>query len=651
MRRHDGYLYGYALVALGLLCVEGCGFERPRLLTDVDAGGDAGGERAGSAAKGGGASARGGTSGAGADGRGAEAGSNGSGGDSSSAGAAGDGSCPDFTADLCMTLSWPAAIVPYERDSTVGQNLWDAVEEAMGMWSGTPTAAAKLEFIAETDTPRLRPLLRFTLDSGCGVVGRSADELSFALGSCSGARDIGREIGVALGVPRTHQRSDRDRYLELAPRNAFDCEKGQFYEKCPRFSELGRFSTQDLMFVPPSYPAPGLDCELAPAGDYLYRSKGEELPHSETVNCGVTSSGYGLHRRALTELYATTLGWSPFRLVGPDRDANRPVENGLPLDGVSEWEASVLRWEGGGTTIFAWLSPWNADQTSVGPSELWRTDDDGHGWGEWMEDPRVPSADSAVILPRDGRTADFFVLESESGIVHAAVDDTSEPDWTLLQEQPEERDEQALRVSALTGTRDEAGTIFLYSASSDALLFNSELRVAQMSGATLSAWETLPDTPGVLRLAAAVANGEQCLVALRATGEVSYVQRNARGWSEWFTLLGPEASIVDVAIGSTSLISNPIPRLYVLAATFDQVLQISCEEQCDKPGSWSSPLVVGGSPEPGGIVGVSLFPSVLPLSLAPSDEPLELLIRVFDPELNASKIWHKRWRFPAKPSE
>jgi hypothetical protein len=634
-----------APLALLFLFIKGCGFEQPQLFMpnpDVDTTDTAGGDNTGGGTTGGRGNAEGGSSGAsGAEPHGGDSSTGGNAGDASGAGAGGSPTeCTDFTADLCMKLTWPAAIVPYERDPEVDEDRWVYVESALDMWRGTRVLSTKLEFV--TGTLNIRPSLVFTANGGCGIVARSADELTFALDSCTSVRDIAREIGVALGLPRMHQRSDRDRYLNLAPKSAFACEKGQFYEKCPALAEVARFSTQDLMFVPPSYPSPPLECAFEPEGNYLYLSRSQER-FSESVPCRyVNRSVVPGYQHALAELYATARGWSPFRLVGTDRGADRPLETQVAPNWDHAFVPTLVRQESGDITVFTWVSDGNSESETFGSSALWHIDGNANGWGDWIEDTTMPNA-SPVILPRDGTTTvDVVLLSIGEGIFHGTVDGSADVDWTLLEAQPEIMLD-TLHVSELTGARSKTGTVFIYTVWKRLIGADVELRVGETDGTTLSAWEALPAGPPVHSPRAIVTDAGQHLVAIQDTPSVAYVEKTDRGWSEWVTLLDDEGFLIDVAITSVG-----DGRIDVFASAEDFVahaqllLQISCEANCTLPGSWSSPVVVGASLEQSSIFGLSLFPS---------DDGVDLVGRVVDADSGDYRLWHKRWQPLGEPFE
>jgi hypothetical protein len=635
MKPTRGSSYRLALVLLSLLFAKACGFERPELLAPNPDAGDAGAPGVDS----GGSATSGGAAGSGGSATGGSSGAIGTGGDTDTGGGAGDDSaagtggsapsCTDFTADLCMKLTWPAAIVPYQRDAEIDEDLWTSVEDAIDMWRATPVLSSELEFVFHTGTVSIRPSLVFTNGTGCGIVGRSADELTFALGSCARDHDIAREIGVALGLPRMHQRTDRDRYLVLAPQSAFDCEKGQFYDKCAGLAEVGRFRTDDLMFAPPSsYSSPEV-CELAPDGDYLYLRGSHVVRSSETVQCGypTDSTVLMLHQRALTELYATARGWSPFRPVGTDHGPDRPLQSQIAADVLQDPAPSVVRWEGGATSIFTWARDTGVPDGYLKP-ELWRINNNGSKWGDWVKGPPAPLLSSAMVLPRADSPAVDVIVFGE-GIFHAVLDDTPEVDWTLLGPLP--TDDQVSRAFAMTAARTDAGSMLIYVFSGDPYdPYDIEVRVTETDGSALSEWEIIPTAFYASNPAVVYTDGEQHLVASRSPTGIGYVRKDAVGWSEWIVLLDAQGWINDVAITSTSS-----GRLEILAADTFLLWQISCERDCSSSGSWSSPVLVGRSPLTGAILGLSLTASGTGLDLAAS---------IVDSELGGTTLWHKRWR-------
>jgi hypothetical protein len=564
------------------------------------------------------------------------------GGDNSTPGAAGVGSsggevggngsagsttsCEDLTADLCMTLTWPAGTVPYRRDAGIGEELWTSVQAAMGLWEGAPVWDSTLEFVGGSSP--IGPYLVFDLDAGCGVTRRSADALMFALSSCSDTAHIARELGVALGLPRVHQRSDRDRYLDMADRQEFDCTKGEFFDRCPREGELGVFTTHSLMFAPaPSTASPDA-CALEPLGGYLYLPSNVEVDPPLFDACESFSRSYAelmssssFDWMVLAELYAASRGWTPLAPIG--WQAATPWDTGEPLPMNATRQPAVIEADG---TVAAYVLDF--DNTP------WRTEDSENGWTEWQAVAATRDIQQWTLLPVPGSSAvDVFITSySDSQTLHARFGDEAPGDWIALGPAPPPAS------GNLAAVRGDAGSVTLY-AFPGLFLFGeppwTPVHTAETDGHTLSSWEPLPD--GVLANPGGSAAGrgaEHHVVTPIVGNGIAYIAKNESRWSEWATLapsLGP--------IHYTAIAMTPAGRLEVVAMTVSaehegNLWHLSCASDCSSPNRWTKPVVIGGVPMPWGI------PESM--ALAAADTRLDIVAMIHDGTNRG--LWHKRWQ-------
>jgi hypothetical protein len=518
-----------------------------------------------------------------------------------------------------MKLTWPAGTVPHRRDPQVPDELWDLVRRAIAMWDGVSVWNSELAFVSAAS---VRPILHFDTDAGCGVIRRSTDTLTFALSSCSDATHIAREIGVALGLPRMHQRNDRDRYLDLADPGEFDCRKGQFFERCPREAEIGAFTTESVMFAPAPSEIPPHGCALEPLGSYLYLPKDFEGEPSES-SCGRLLDGneqppFSFDRAMLAELYAASRGWVPFRPVGwvPQTPWNAGLE--MPFEPHSR--APVITTE---------------DELRVytregGRNRFWRAAHSSGGWTGWRRGPENSGslAFDWTLLPVSGSTlVDTFML-SEAGIMYGRFSDDAQLEGTVLGQQP-----PYLGTLDVVRIDDETIALFVFD-------FFGVVHVAETVGQTLGDWQTVPSGLSLRSGGDVTGQGsEHHVVAPVFGGGVGYTTRTELGWSEWITLVPSLGEITSVAIALTPGRGVDVVAMPQLEST---LWHFSCASECSSPSSWTMPVLIGATPTPNGTPGT--------VALAATDGRLDL-VALFPGSLAHGGFWHKHWQPLDTPSE
>jgi hypothetical protein len=517
-------------------------------------------------------------------------------------------SCEDLTSDLCMTVTWPLGIVPYRRDAMVPEGLWPSLRGAVGMWDFLPVWDSQIAFV--DDSSPVRPLLHFDMTPGCGVVRRSADALTFALSSCSDLLDITREVGVALGLPRVHQRTDRDRHLDMAEPGQFDCTKGQFFAPCPREAELGVFTTETLLFAPPA-PAIPLDaCALKPLGSYLYLPKGFAGDPSDGSCEGLFGTrevrSFASDQWALVELYASSRGWTAFRPIGwvP---ATR-WDEGTPAPMVTYRRPVLLTSEEG---LLAYA-------LDVDGNRFWRAEYSAEGWSDWHNSESLDSPiEHWTALPVPGSTSFDAFTFSELGLSYARLSNDALVDSFVLGQPP--------FIGSLDAVRTGDDTLTLFVFSGDAV------RVAETDRRGLSDWQTIPGDLFFLTGYgdAAGRGGEQHVVGPALQGGIAYSGRSEVGWSEWTALVPSLGVMTSVAIAMSATGGVDVVGM----RAFDGALwHIACSSECSLATSWTHPRLIGGPPTPAGSAGN--------VTLVETDDHLDL-VAMFNDSSTYGGPWHK----------
>ena len=544
---------------------------------------------------------------------------------SGAGGAAGTDSCVDPALALCMRVSWPSGIVPYRRGMSVDDDTWDMVTSGIEYWQGAPVLGSQIDFVA-APAP-VRPWLVFAAEPGCGLLARSADEVTVAVGSCIDERDVAREVGVALGLPRVQQRSDRDRYLLMADESAFDCSRGQYFDSCPSGAEIGPFSVQSILFTPANSRMPPSVCGLEPRGDYLYLLR--DVPYGEEVSScesrvgrpAMTVSWIGRDHAALAELYATTRGWSPFRPVARDLGADRPWERS-PSDVSFAYRPVIVQRPGGALSVFDWVATTNS-------MSLWRAENDGSGWTGWLRGPRPPEIGAFGLIVSDQGAVDIVVVGA--GIHRATLDGELEVGWISLGPNPLEIEHLLATTNYGFGQSDEAD-IVLYAHHIDA--GGQDLFVSRVDGTTWSGWESLPvDFAPATAPAGLNTAGTEHVVVPRSDAGLGYTSRAAPDatWTPWIRLPGALGRMTGAQIGRTAS-----GTLVVVASDGGRVWQQICDDACSSPTSWSSPELITGD---------ATFAGGLPhVALSASNGALDLVAISADTwEVSSPRVWHKHW--------
>jgi hypothetical protein len=120
-------------------------------------------------------------------------------------------------------------------------------------------------------------------------------------------------FGHAIGLTHTHQRADRDRYLDVdeavVPCGCAD----DVLSACgPDEPPSGPFDYRSIMMYPTE----------APAAAFFTDKQGAHLPRSATIS--------DLDGAAVVERAVQQLGWQPSRTLGHDAGASTPLGSGLP---------------------------------------------------------------------------------------------------------------------------------------------------------------------------------------------------------------------------------------------------------------------------------------------------------------------------------
>jgi hypothetical protein len=523
-------------------------------------------------------------------------------------------SCDDLTAELCMTLTWPSGIVPHTRDPAVPEEIWSWVKDAISLWEGAPVWDSSVAFVSSAAP--VRPVLHFDLGAGCGVVRRSADALTFALSLCTDTVHIAREIGVALGLPRMHQRTDRDRYLDMAHRSRFDCTKGQFFDLCPREAVLGAFTSESLMFAQPASELPPILCALEPVGSYLYLPKNAELMPREVERCGSSFSSGSfpppeLDRAALAELYALDRGWTAFRPVG--WEPATPWDSGTMLPMAVNYHPVAIS-EDGLLTVFV---------RDFEDGSLWKIEESGNDWGQWQNYSQAPGDGAWTMVPAPGSSAvDLYVLQL-SEIHYARLEAGLPSEWVNLGAAPE----FAVNLEAV---REDDETTTLYVFGNGFYSTTGAVKSARTNGSSLSDWESLPGEMSISTVGDAVGRGARHYIVVPFNRGVAHISRSELGWSDWVTLV-PALGVLTAAITVSSAGS-----LDIVAVSSDRhIWHLSCDSECSSANRWTPPVLIGAAPTPSGMVDA--------IALTSSDAGLDVVAMVDDERVGRGP-WHKRWR-------
>ena len=554
---------------------------------------------------------------------------------------AGTETCRDFSTELCMNPTWLAGTVPYARGPDITEELWSTVQTAIDVWHGTAIWDTTLRFV--NGPSPVPPGLVFRMADGCGVVSRTADELGFAITGCVDTRHIAREIGVALGLPRLHQRSDRDRTLIMAPRDEFDCSRGEFFDVCPVTAELGPMSSSTLeewfMFVP-ARSGESSACTLAPEGDLLYLPRGAD-PTEPAADCALLVDGSSLELNhdlsstlegaALAELYAIPRGWQPARPIGRDDGPDRPVDTRIAPDMNMSTRTTLVRL-GNPERLAAVVWASSPENELV----VWKIEHDGSAWGGWEPGPRLPAnlaayglSLSAVSRPGSNAvelftTAADVVNGTASELFYARIEPNSEASWASLGSVP--------TLGSPLSAAPSGDEIALYGVHGDAIA------VAETDGVTLGAWQPIIPLTGAtfgIGSPAVVAHAGRQHVVMAWDSAITYARRDDLGaWSEPVRLAGPVGAL-NVAIGA-----SPEGRLDVLSMSFGGLWHLSCEAECTSPAAWTRAVAIGGSWTSRALIGES----PKPVSVVSWSDAIDIVGPVYSGELLTEMLWHKRWQ-------
>jgi hypothetical protein len=584
-----------------------------------DSAGTGSGRGGGNAADGPGGNGSGGSSGThrGGDGgsgnRGADGGSGDAGGDGGTGAA--PGACENVTEKLCMRTTWPNGIVPYAANDELPVFLSGLVEDAIAPWEGMRVGSTQIHFVSGS-IPNV-PTLVFSLEKGCGPVRVTDEEITLAFDSCRG-HGAARAVGVALGLPRTHQRADRDRYLLMANPEDFDCTRSDIYEKCPDLGDipaaLGPFDFKTLMT------APGVDhdtCLLSePNYPFLYVPRGT-FPEP-FLQCEWVYQDWGSTFREtgqLAELYAIPHGWRPATLVGIEQGSLQPL--GLELSpGIELSDSfSLVTLEGQRTVLFALDYIYTGSVSEPAPQHIWMLDVSEaygpYGYGCcWVQLPLPPlPADygsfSAWRRPGELNVIDFLYVtrgkfredtfELSTELFHASYNLATRQgtDWTAL-----EPPFGPVPAYPIGFTADASGNLLIYAQNASPLgsdPFRFETYVLEWDFAATPEWRPLPTLTShepLQTLSVQVVGGEHDLVATTAS-ELWYASRTPNGdWSAWSPLANVETAPQAIDVRGASFVSSKSHALGLVGSGDGHFWFWACTERpCNDPNAWSAPVV------------------------------------------------------------
>jgi hypothetical protein len=573
-----------------------------------DSGGTSSGRGGGNAADGPGGSGTAGSSGA--EGGNGNAGGGGDGGTGASSGA-----CENVTEKLCMRPTWPDGVVPYVASDNLPAFLEGLVEDAIAPWEGMRIGSTELHFVNRSSQDF--PTLVFSFEKGCGPVRVTDESVTLAFDSCKGY-GVARAVGVALGLPRMHQRADRDRYLLMADRDDFDCTRSDIYEKCPDLGDipaaLGPFDTKTLMS------APGVDHETClrdePNYPFLYVPRGtfrEPFLQCEWVYQDWSST----YRETgqLAELYAIPHGWRPATLMGVDQGSLNPL--GLELaPGIELSDSfSLVTLEDRRMALFA------LDYTSSGtdpdprPKHIWMLDIaeayGPYGYGccwEQLPLPPVPANYGRLTAwrrPGEPNVVDFLFIthgkfredtfEPSTELFHASYDLATHE---VTEWMPLEPPFGPAPPYPIAFTADVSGSLLIYAhdpspGGSDPLRF--ETYVLEWDFAATPEWRPLPtltSSEPLQTLSVKIAEGEHHLVATTAN-ELVYASRAQSGdWSAWSSLASVETAPQPFDLSGVSFVSSKSHELALVGSGGGHFWFWACNDRpCNAPNAWSQPVV------------------------------------------------------------
>jgi hypothetical protein len=498
----------------------------------------------------------------------------------------------------------------------------------------------ELQF-AEASIPDV-PSLVFTGDTGCGVIKNELESVELAVSSCALTHDIAREIGVALGLPRSHQRSDRDQYLEVASSEYFDCSKGQFFDPCQTvgavLAQLGpfRYSVMEAVYTASEEAS---TCALKPDGDYLHLPWGA-LDRQVMCDGTTTPEVNGDDHSALAELYAISEGWLPFApaaVTGPVRSS----------DVVFYIQTPVLAAGSTGLAVFAWR--WASDGSS---RDLWKMDYDGASWGPWVKALPLPQGGSTLTLAAASRADSIeFLTAGPGGVFHVSYDGQWKDTWASLGAPGNES------IHSIGVSSGEQQSFEAYILTHDQYYAPLAIYVAEYDGSTWGDWEQHPHQLPYLGDRVATYSGTYASSSSRVSGpaafareasrhvavssergELFYTERSSQGWSSWISLgdidNDSDKHWTEVAIsGSDS-------RLDIFAiGILGRLWQISCQQlDCRDSQSWTRPRLIAGNGQEG-LGQLAAVASSGHIDLVGVLSPLGLPQKVTD-------LWHKRWNAP-----
>jgi hypothetical protein len=583
-----------------------------------NAGVNQGGSNGGLGGGGAGAPSSGGRAGMTSAGRGGETnggssvgGGSGEGGDAGTGGTAGSsGRCEDVTRALCMRPPWPDGVVPSAKPAGLPNFLSRVLDEAIESWEGMAVGSERLQFV-EGSRPDV-PTLVFSLERGCGPVRVTDEAVIVAFDSCVNQATaepaaVMRAVGVALGLPRMHQRADRERYLQMARPEAFDCTRSELYDKCPDLGDipavLGPFDFSTLMA------APGVRFEECrtdnPTFPYLYIQRGNFPEPSYQCDAVSRDSTDTTHERgALAELYAISHGFRPAAVVGRDQGSTLPLSYELAPGVQAVGRPALVALGAQGMAAFVLGESSQAD--GLRREVFMIQTADGENWGErgsrccWEALPLPPAPAfgelTASIRSGSRSTVDFIYRTAEFlgpvQVHHASYDvETARGTaWTEL-----EPPFSSAATSPLLVASGSASTLLLHAYDADgngAEPVEYETYAAEWDFESAPVWRPLPTLTSPERFETLLFRGgatREHLLASTAE-KVRYASRVPGGvWSEWSAL----ESFLATELARAAFVSTTNYEIAILSGGPGYFWFSGCAASpCNVSNAWTEPVVI-----------------------------------------------------------